>query len=197
LVLDSFALKTSIQPVGEQVRPGVWVGCGARVDRGVRLVAPCYVGASSKIRAGALITRGSSIEHHCIIDCGTVVESSTLLPLSYLGAGLDLMHSVVGTKRIVSVKYSAELAVEDATLVSAVPATSALRTLSHATNLLAFVPRQMIRSIFGQRKLRKSHADVECPEPTFDPGAVARPVAQDRQSLTSTVVAGMRDYGNQ
>ncbi|MFL6439363.1 MAG: hypothetical protein ACJ71Q_17445 [Terriglobales bacterium] len=197
LVLDSFALKTSIQPVGEQVRPGVWVGCGARVDRGVRLVAPCYVGASSKIRAGALITRGTSIEHHCIVDCGTVVESSTLLPLSYLGAGLDLMHSVVGTKRIVSVKYSAELAVEDATLVSAVPATSALRTLSHATNLLAFVPRQMIRSIFGQRKLRKSQADVKSPEPTFDPGAVARPVAQDRQSLTSTVVAGMRDYGNQ
>ena len=107
------------------------------------------------------------------------------------------MHSVVGAKRIVSVKYSAELAVEDATLVSTVPATSALRTLNHATNLLAFVPRQMIRSIFGQRKLRKSKADVECPEPTFDPGAVARPVTKDRQSLTSTVVAGMRDYGNQ
>jgi hypothetical protein len=126
-----------------------------------------------------------------------VVESSTLLPLSYVGAGLDLMHSVVGSKRIVSVKYSAELAVEDNTLVSAVPATSALRTLNHAANLVAFVPRQMIRSIFGERKLRKSQADVECPEPSFDPAAVARPVAQDRQSLTSTVVAGMRDYGNQ
>jgi hypothetical protein len=197
LVLDTFALKTSIQPLGEQVRPGIWVGPGARIERGVRLVAPCYIGASSKIRGGALITRGSSIEHHCVVDCGTVVESSTLLPLSYVGAGLDLMHSVVGSKRIVSVKYSAELDVEDNSLVSAVPATSARRTLNHAANLVAFIPRQMIRNIFGERKLRKSQADVECPEPSFDPGAVARPVGQDRQSLTSTAVAGMRDYGNQ
>jgi carbonic anhydrase/acetyltransferase-like protein (isoleucine patch superfamily) len=197
LVLDTFALKTSIQPLGEQVRPGIWVGPGARIERGVRLVAPCYIGASSKIRAGALITRGSSVEHHCVVDCGTVVESSTLLPLSYVGAGLDLMHSVVGSKRIVSVKYSAELDVEDNTLVSTVPATSALRTLNHAANLVAFIPRQMIRNIFGERKLRKSQADVECPEPSFDPGAVARPVGQDRQSLTSTAVAGMREYGNQ
>lgn len=197
LVLDSFSLKTSIQPAGEQVRPGIWVAAGARVDRSVRLVAPCYVGSAAKVRAGSLITRGSSIEHHCVVDCGTVLEASTLLPLSYLGPGLDLMHSVVGANRIVSVKYAAELEVTDPALVTTVPATSALRTLSDAANLIAFVPRQMFRSLFGERKARVTQVDPECPATNFDPGAVANSVAQDRQPLTSSVAAGMREYGNQ
>ena len=197
LVLDSFSLKTAIQPVGEQVRPGVWVARGAKIDRSVRLVAPCYVGPYSRIRAGSLITRGTAIEHHSEVDCGTVVEASTLLPLAYLGTGLDLVHSLVGFKRIASMKHAAQLEVEDATLVSAVPATSALRTLGHAANLIAFLPRQMIRSFFGGRKVRKSQVDAECPPTSFDPTAVNHPVAPDRQSLSTTAVAGMREYGNQ
>ena len=196
LVLDSFSLKTSVRPCGEEVRPGVWIAAGAKIDRSVRLVAPCYIGSYARVRSGSLITRGSSIEHHSVVDCGTVVEASTLLPLSYLGAGLDLMHSVVGLKRIVSVKYAAELDVEDSSLVSAVPGTSALRTLSHAASLITFVPRQIIRNFIGSRKLRKSQVEAECPPASFDPGAVARPVTQDRQPLTSSVV-GMREYGNQ
>ena len=48
LALDSFSQKTSIAPVGEQVRPGVWVAFGARIDRSVRLVAPCFVGERPK-----------------------------------------------------------------------------------------------------------------------------------------------------
>ena len=197
LVLDSFSLKTCIRPLGEEVRPGIWMGAGAKIDRSVRLVAPCFIGSHARVRSGSLITRGSSIEHHSIVDCGTVVEASTLLPLSYIGAGLDLMHSVVVLKRIVSVKYAAQLEIEDSSLVSAVPSTSALRTLSHAANLITFVPRQMIRNLIGGRKLRKSQADAECPPPSFDPGVVTRPAVQDRQSLTSSVVAGMREYGNQ
>ena len=68
--------------------------------------------------------------------------------------------------------------------------------LSHAANLITFVPRQIIRNFIGSRKLRKSQVEAECPPASFDPGAVARPVTQDRQPLTSSVV-GMREYGNQ
>jgi carbonic anhydrase/acetyltransferase-like protein (isoleucine patch superfamily) len=192
LVQDAFALKTTIQPVGEEVRPGVWVANGAKIHRSVRLVAPCYVGAFSKVRAGALITRGSAIEHHSVVDCGSVVEASTLLPLSCLGAGLDLTYSVVGSKKIVSVKYGAELEVEDATLVSAVPSTSMLRTLSHAAGLLTFVPRQVVRGFSGS-KIRKTQLEAECPTGSFDPSAVTHSVGQDRPALTSGVVARARE----
>src|SRR5215813_1200792 len=197
LTVDSLLQKTSIRPDGEQFRPGVWVGQGARIERNVRLVAPCYVGPSARVRSGSLITRGSSIEHHSVVDCGTVVEASTLLPLSYLGSGLDLVHSVVGFKRIASVKYSAELETEDTSLVSVVPASSIWRTVHDASRLLAFVPHQMFKKLFGGRKLQNA---VPCPESSdqaFDPRAVARPVAQECQPLTSSVVTRMREYGNQ
>jgi len=199
LVLDSFALKTAIQPAGEQVRPGIWIGNGAKIERSVRLVAPCYVGAHSKARTGSLITRGSSIEHHCVVDCGTVVESSTMLPFSYLGAGLDLSYSIVGSRRIVSLRHNAELEVEDESLVSALPASSAFRTLAHAAALIAFVPRQFIQSVFSGGKNRKRGLEAECPAGNFDPATVSHPVAKDRPTLAPTVVAGagVREYGNQ
>jgi NDP-sugar pyrophosphorylase family protein len=192
LVLDSFSLKNSIQPAGEQVRPGIWIGNGARVHRSVRLVAPCYVGPYSKVRKGALITRGSAIEHHSVVDSGSVVEASTLLPLSYLGAGLDLTHSILGNKRIVSVKYGAEVEVEDKSLVSSVPATSAMRTLQDAANLATFVPRQFIRSFVGGSKPKPAPAQVECPS-GFDTAAVTRPAVQEHAALTSSVIARVRE----
>ena len=197
LVMDSLMLRTRIHPVGEQVRPGIWIGSGARIDRSVRLVAPCYIGPHARVRSRSLITRASSIEHHAVVDCGTVIEASTVLPLSYVGAGLDLMHSIVGSKRIFSVRYSAELEVDDKTLVSELPATSALRTLNHAANLITFLPRQMLQSVFNGRKLRESKVLPECVPAQFDPNAVSRPVAKEHQALTPSVVAGMREYGNQ
>lgn len=197
LTVDSLLQKTSIQPLGYQFRPGVWVGPGARIERNVRLVAPCYIGPNARVRSGSLITRGSSIEHHAVVDCETVVEASTLLPLSYLGAGLDLAHSVVGFKRIASVKYSAELETEDKGLVSSVPATSMWRTVHAASRLVAFVPHQIVLKLFGRKKVPALQPCTEKVDAGFDPRAVARPVAQDRQPLTPGVVTRMREYGNQ
>jgi carbonic anhydrase/acetyltransferase-like protein (isoleucine patch superfamily) len=197
LALDGLMQKALIRPHGEQVRPGVWLGQGARIDRSVRLVAPCYVGPYARVRSGSLITRGSSLEHHSIVDCGTVVEASTLLPLSYLGAGLDLAHSVVGFKRIASIKRCAELETEDKTLVSVVPASSIWRTVHNASRLVTFVPHQMALKLFGGRKLESSRPCTENVDNGFDARVVARPVTQDRQPLTPSVVTRMREYGNQ
>jgi carbonic anhydrase/acetyltransferase-like protein (isoleucine patch superfamily) len=198
LIVDSLLQKTCIRPIGEEVRPGIWVAPTAKIHRSVRLVAPCYVGAYARVRAGSLITRATSLEHHCMIDCGTVVEASTVLPLSYVGAGLDMMHSVAGFNRIASAKYGAQLEIDDTTLLSIVPATSALRTLSHAANLAMFLPRQIIRSFIGGRKMRPTQIGTECLPVDFNPSTAKHPASKDRQpALTPSVVAGMREYGNQ
>jgi len=197
LTLDSLLQKTSIRPQGEQVRPGVWLGQGAKIDHNVRLVAPCYIGPYARVRSGSLITRGSSLEHHTIVDCGTVVEASTLLPFSYLGPGLDLVHSVVGSNRIASVKHAAELEIEDKTLVSVVPTSSIWRTVRHASRLVSFVPHQIFVNLFGGRKAQESRPCLESIDSDFDPRTVARPVVQDHQPLTPSVVTRMREYGNQ
>ena len=197
LTLDSLLQKTSIQPQGEQFRPGVWVGQAAKIEGDVRLVAPCYIGPFTRVRSGSLITRGSSLEHHSVVDCGTVVEASTLLPFSYLGAGLDLVHSIVGSNRIASLKHAAELEMEDKTLVSVVPASSFWRTVRDASRLVSFVPHQMFAKLFGERKIKETRPCPESGESGFDPRAVARPVTQERQPLTPSVVTRMREYGNQ
>jgi len=193
LALDGFLQKNSIRPQGREARPGVWLGEGAKIDRNVRLVAPCYVGPHVRVRSGSLITRGSCLEHHTVVDRHTVVEASTLLPLSYLGAGLDLMHSVVGYKRMVSIRYSAQMEIEDASLVSIVPSTSVLRTLTHAMNLVTFLPREMFSSLLGSRKRRKSQPALERMTPGFDGRAVAHTITQDRPRLTAGVVARIRE----
>src|SRR5512146_3031843 len=94
LALDGFAGVAHIPPCGCEIKPGVWVADGARVHRTARLLAPCFVGARAKIRAASLLTRGCVVEHHAQIDCGTIVENSTVLPSATVGAGLDAVQSV-------------------------------------------------------------------------------------------------------
>ncbi|MCI0351005.1 MAG: hypothetical protein L0Z53_16385, partial [Acidobacteriales bacterium] len=95
LTLDAFHQRIAINPAGKEMRPGVWVADGARIERGARILAPAFIGARSKIRAAAVVTRASSVERHTEVDCGTVVEDSNVLPFTYQGAGLDVAHAVV------------------------------------------------------------------------------------------------------
>jgi hypothetical protein len=115
--VDILTLRTVTKPVGQQSRPGVWIDAGAVMENGSRIVAPAFVGSSARIRAGALVTRCTAIEHHAEVDCGTVVENSTVLPHSYVGAGLDLAHCVAGMGQIVNLRRNATVTVADPTLL--------------------------------------------------------------------------------
>jgi len=95
LALHGLAGMCQLVPVGTQVRPGIWTSDGARVSKSARILGPAYIGAGSRVRAGALIAGGSSIERNCDIDCGTVIENSSILPKTYLGPGLHVSQSVV------------------------------------------------------------------------------------------------------
>ena len=45
LVLDSFHFRCRLRPEGSEIRPGIWVCDGARIERSGRLVAPAFIGA--------------------------------------------------------------------------------------------------------------------------------------------------------
>lgn len=113
LVKDALGRRCEMRPVGREVRPGVWLGPGARVDARARVLAPAFVGAHSKIRAAALVTRGSSIEHHCDVDCGTVIDDANVLPFSYLGPGLEVAHALVDGGRLLHLAHNLELQISD------------------------------------------------------------------------------------
>jgi hypothetical protein len=129
LAIDGLLEKNAVRPVGRELKPGVWVGDGARIHRKARVLAPAFVGAHSKIRAASLVTRNSIVEHHAEVDCGTVVENSTILPYTYVGAGLDVMHSIVGFRHISHLVRDVAVEIEDAKLVGTSSANAVFRAL--------------------------------------------------------------------
>lgn len=113
LVVDAFLGRCEIRPRGREQKPGVWIDDGARIHRSARVVAPAYIGRGSRVRASALITGFSAVERRCVVDYGTVVEDSSMLPYTYVGKGLEVAHAVVDGKHLVNLSRNVALTIED------------------------------------------------------------------------------------
>lgn len=155
LAVDAFCSRAEIVPEGEQVRPGVWVGRGARVHRGARVLAPAFIGEHARVRASAVITRCSVLERHVQVDCGTVVEDASILPYTTIGAGLDVAHSVVGFHKVAHLRRAVEVEISDPKLIGMVSA-APIRALSHAASLASFLPLSFLRGLFGRTQAQPS-----------------------------------------
>jgi hypothetical protein len=117
LVLDGFLSRCEIKLRGREVRPGIWLDDGARVHKFTRLVAPVYLGRSTKVASCAVITRFSNLEHHCQVGEGTVVDGTTVLPHSVLGNGLDVSHAVVDGNKFIDLDRNLALQIDDPNLI--------------------------------------------------------------------------------
>ncbi len=113
LVADSLNSRCQLRPQGAEIRPGVWMGEGAEVDRRARIVGPAFIGRQSKIEEQCLITRSSNVESNCQVDYGTVVEDSTILPNTYVGIGLDVSHSIVNRTRLLNLERNVTVDIGD------------------------------------------------------------------------------------
>ena len=150
LAIDILTLKTETSPAGKQIRPGVWVEDGAVIEKGARVVAPAFIGAFARVRTHAVITRCSSVEHHAQVDCGTVIENSTVLPYACVGAGLDLAHSVVGLGSLANLRRDITIEISDPKLIGYVSATPGLRVLNAALEFTTYLPKQIWHGLFGK-----------------------------------------------
>ncbi len=147
--VDILTLKTQTRPAGEEERPGVWIAPGAQIEKGARLLAPAFIGSFAKIRYGSVITRCSSVEHHAEVDCGTVVENSSVLPYSYVGAGLDLAHSVVCMGRLANLRRNAVVEIADGKLIAHLASSSGRKMLGAVAGFFAFLPKKIWKGLFG------------------------------------------------
>lgn len=202
LAIDALMQRAQILPDGEQVKPGVWVGRGAQVHRRARILSPAFIGAGSRVRAAAVVTRCTALEHHSVVDCGTVVENVTTLPYTYLGAGLDVTHSVVGRSRIWNLKRNVEVEFADARLIGEAPSNAPLRALGSLMSLASLLPAQLLRGIFAP-----SHRECSpsLPEAIQAPAAALESPAATMKASAPSVDAGefpanlviARRYGNE
>ena len=113
LISDGLAGRCHFRPQGLEIKPGIWIGHGAQVERTARLVAPTFIGANSKISDQCLITRASSVESNSHIDYGTVIEDTTVLSNTYVGIGLDLSHSIVEGGHLLNLQHGVMLRMSD------------------------------------------------------------------------------------
>jgi len=114
---DTLRGRCESRPSGKQIRPGVWIDERAQVNRRARVVAPAYIGRGSEVKAEAVITRFSSIERGCCIDCGTVVEDSSVLTSTNVGIWLDVCHAVVSGRKLVSLDRDVAIEISDASIM--------------------------------------------------------------------------------
>jgi hypothetical protein len=149
--IDILLRQTQTCPAGKEIKPGVWTAPGAMIEKGARVLAPAFVGSLARIRSGAVITRCSSVERHAEVDCGTVIENSTVLPFSYVGAGLDLAHSIAGMGHIVNLHRDVTVSIVDPKLVASMSTASGKRFITTAADALTYLPRLAVQGMFGAK----------------------------------------------
>jgi hypothetical protein len=89
-----FAQKIVPRPAGmREVRPGVWVGAGARISPKATLVAPCWIGCETRVGAHAVIGPNAVIEDRCFIDAGCEIADSIVGPETITGRLLQVRNS--------------------------------------------------------------------------------------------------------
>ena len=198
--IDILTLRLDTAPAGEQIRPGVWKSPRAQIEKGARVLAPAFIGQFARVRTGAVITRCSSIEHHAQIDCGTVVENSTVLPYCSLGAALEVAHSVAGYSHIWNLRRNCAVRISDGKLLRNV-AGSGNRVVVSAAKLITYLPRQFWHGIFGRPAEPRPdlNAALRQTSPTLGSASGYRAPACDTQAAdefpSNLVVA--RTHGNQ
>jgi len=154
--IDILTRQAQTCPAGKEIKPGVWSAPGAQIEKGARVLAPAFVGSLARIRSGAVITRCSSVERHAEVDCGTVVENSTVLPFSYVGAGLDLAHSIAGMGRIVNLHRDVTVTIADRKLLGSMSVAAGKRFVTSAAEAITYLPKLAFQGIFAANKAQKA-----------------------------------------
>ncbi len=94
----------------------------------------------------------STIEHHSHVDRKTLVDNSSVLPYSYIGQGLNVVHSVVGFAQIAQVKRNVTVSIADAKLMRVISSSSVKRALEPVRSTLSRVS-QGLSARLGRKKM--------------------------------------------
>lgn len=190
LAIDAFCGNAELEPEGVEIKPGVWAAPTARIHKRARILAPSYIGSHARVRASALVTRCSVLEHHAHVDCGAVIDNATLLPSTSIGAGLDVAHAVVGFKRLVHLGRNVEVEISDSKLVGVV-STAPLRAVETFASLASFLPVQVVRGLLNKGR---DHQAKSIPEAVQAPSPALKSATEE--SFSPNLIIARR-YGNE
>ena len=116
--LDSLPRLFERSPGAEGIsrRPramGIWIGNGSRVHPTARLHPPVFIGSNVLIAEHAVVGPNTTIGDGCIVDAGSHIEHSVLLPKTYVGQNLDVSRGVLAGNTLVNSRLGVALQIQD------------------------------------------------------------------------------------
>ncbi|MFM2356635.1 MAG: hypothetical protein RLZZ528_2371 [Pseudomonadota bacterium] len=79
--------RADLRPLGEQVRPGVWLAHGARLSPRAAITGPCYIGPGASVEAGASLSGHVVIGEGALVGPGAVIRDSVIRPATRVEPG--------------------------------------------------------------------------------------------------------------
>lgn len=108
----------SMKMPGREIRPGVWVGLNVSVpwDQ-VRIEGPVYIGSSVRIEPGVTLIGPAWIGHGCVLKAGATLTRSILFEYTRIAADMHFSEVIVSRHYCVDRQGRAVYRGDDATLL--------------------------------------------------------------------------------
>ncbi len=100
LVSDALRGRCALTPSGLQTGDRVWIGQNTRIAPSVRFLGPCFVGDGTVLRDFVSIGPYATVENRCRVESGTTISGSSVMPNTFLSAGLNIRRSIVDGSRL-------------------------------------------------------------------------------------------------
>lgn len=100
-----------------EVKPGIWVGVHSQIERGAKLVGPCWVGDHVFVGADAVIGPGAIIEEGAFIDPRAQIKHSIVGQSTFVGRYVQINHSIAWGNLLVNWQTGLQSTVSDAFLL--------------------------------------------------------------------------------
>ena len=100
-----------------EVRPGVWVGNGARIDATAKLNAPCWVGDHATVGSGAIVGPNAILEGRVVLGEGARVTHSVVGPDTLVGRLTAVIRSLATGSILINWQSDSILRVPDSFLL--------------------------------------------------------------------------------
>ncbi len=93
---EALAGAVGINIPGRQIRRGIWVDEGSRIDRSARLLAPCVIGKGSVIEAGCVIGPGTVVGERARVSQNAVLKNCILFSNVFVSRNVHLSNCIIG-----------------------------------------------------------------------------------------------------
>ncbi|MGE5379653.1 MAG: sugar phosphate nucleotidyltransferase, partial [Methylocystaceae bacterium] len=92
---DILSGRVRAKVIANELKPGIYVGEGAKISELTRLEAPCYIGPGAKIKDNVRIGAHSVVGSNCVINEGASLKRSILWDRVFAGRKAEMRGAVL------------------------------------------------------------------------------------------------------